>query len=102
VELAQHLDEYRGRGVEAAVVLPQRAEGVRRYLRKAPVPFDVLIDEERKVVREYGVWHRIGLDAWNTARPAVFLIDRDGSIGYSFIGQSQGQFPSHEELMGAI
>ena len=83
-------------------MLPQRAEGVRRYLREAPVPFDVLIDEERKVVREYGVWHRIGLDAWNTARPAVFLIDRDRSIGYSFIGQSQGQFPSHEELMGAI
>ena len=54
------------------------------------------------MVRDYGVWHRIGLDAWNTARPAVFLIDRDGSITYSFIGQSQGQFPSHEELMAAI
>ena len=75
---------------------------MRRYLAGAPVPFDVLIDEERKVVREYGVWHRIGLDAWNTARPAVFLIDRDGSIAYSFIGQSQGQFPSHEELLRAI
>ena len=83
-------------------MLPQRAEGVRRYLRDAPVPFDVLIDEERRVVKNYGVWHRIGLDAWNTARPAVFLIDRDGSIAYSFIGQSQGQFPSHAELMGAI
>ena len=35
-------------------------------------PFEILIDETREVVKAYGVWHRIGLDAWNIARPAVF------------------------------
>jgi hypothetical protein len=48
------------------------------------------------------VWHRIGLDAWNIARPAVFLIEKDRSISYSFIGQSQREFPSLEEILRAI
>ena len=73
-----------------------------RFVARTQPPFEVLIDETREVVKAYGVWHRIGLDAWNIARPAVFLIDRDRSIRYSFIGASQTQFPTHEEILRAI
>jgi methyl-accepting chemotaxis protein len=102
VELAQDVDEYRRRGVEPAVVLAQRASAVQRYLTEHPVPFDVLVDETREVSKAYGVWQRIGLDAFNIARPAVFLIEKDRSIRYWFIGQSQGEFPSLEEILRAI
>ena len=102
VELAQDVDEYRRHRVEAAVVLAQRASAVQRYLTDHPVPFDVLVDESRAVSKAYGVWQRIGLDAFNIARPAVFLIEKDRSIRYSFIGQSQGEFPSLEEILRAI
>ncbi|CAN5743663.1 hypothetical protein BH24ACI4_BH24ACI4_31390 [soil metagenome] len=84
------------------VVLAQRSEGVRRYIEDAGLPFDVLIDGSRQVSKAYGVWQRIGLDAWNIARPALFLIEPDRSISYSFIARSQGEFPSHEEIMDAI
>ena len=83
-------------------MLPQKREAVERFVAETHPPFEILIDEKRDVVKTYGVWHRIGLDAWNIARPAVFLIDRDRSIGYSFIGTSQSQFPSHEEILKAI
>jgi glutaredoxin-dependent peroxiredoxin len=89
-------------GVEPVVVLPQKREAVERFIAETHLPFEILIDEKRDVVKTYGVWHRIGLDAWNIARPAVFLIDRDRSIRYSFIGTSQIQFPSHEEILKAI
>ena len=89
-------------GVEPLVVLPQKREAVERFVAETHPPFEILIDEKRDVVKTYGVWHRIGLDAWNIARPAVFLIDRDRSIRYSFIGTSQIQFPSHEEILKAI
>ena len=102
VELAQDVEEYRRHGVEASVVLAQRAAAVQRYLTEHPVPFDVLVDETREVSKAYGVWQRIGLDAFNIARPAVFLIEKDRSIRYSFIGQSQGEFPSLEEILRAI
>jgi peroxiredoxin len=51
------------------------------------------------VLKAYGVWHRIGLDAWNIARPALFLIDTAGNIRYSYVGKSQDDFPAHEEIL---
>jgi methyl-accepting chemotaxis protein len=84
------------------LVLAQRAERVRRYIEETGLPFDILIDESRDVSKAYGVWHRIGLDAWNIARPAVFLIDPDGSIRYAFVARTQHEFPSHERILAAI
>jgi len=83
-------------------VVAQSSEVVRRYVEDAGLPFNILVDESRDVLRAYGVWHRLGLDAWNIARPALFLIDQSGSIRYSFIGDSQGEFPGYEEIEGAI
>jgi peroxiredoxin len=75
---------------------------VRRYIEETGLPFDVLIDESREVARAYGVWHRLGLDAWNIARPAAFVIDRDATIRYAFIADRQDEFPAPEELEAAI
>jgi peroxiredoxin len=85
-----------------AGVLAQNREAVRRYIEETGLPFDILIDEHRDVLRAYGVWHRVGLDAWNISRPAVFLIDQDGSIPYSFIGDNQRQFPAQPEILAAV
>lgn len=75
---------------------------VRHYIEETGLPFDILIDETRNVARSYGVWHAWGLDAYNNARPAVFLIDRSGSIRYSFIAKRQQEFPTHAEIVDAI
>jgi peroxiredoxin len=75
---------------------------VRRYIEETGLPFNILIDESREVSKAYGVWHRMGLDAWNIARPALFLIDRDKTIKYSFVASSQDEFPSHEEIVRAL
>lgn len=82
-------------------VLAQDRDAVRRYIEETGLPFDVLIDERRDMARAYGVWHRVGLDAWNIARPAVFLINQDGSMPYSFIGDSQGEYPTQTEILAA-
>ena len=79
--------------------MAQRSEAVRRYIEETGLPFNILIDDSRDVLRAYGVWHRFGLDAWNIARPALFVVDRTGAIRYSFIGSSQHEFPSHEEIL---
>jgi hypothetical protein len=42
------------------------------------------------------------LDAWNIAKPAVFLIDRSGEIRYSFVGDRQGEFPSSADIDSAL
>ena len=81
-------------------LLPQSREAVRRYIEDNGLTFDVLVDQRRDVVRAYGVWHRVGIDAWNVARPAAFLIDVDQRIVASWVGDNQRQFPTAADILG--
>jgi peroxiredoxin len=88
--------------VQVAAVVAQSSKPVRTYIEETGLPFNILIDKSRAVLKAYGVWHAFGLSAWNIARPALFLIDRSGAIRYSFIAKRQQEFPSHAEIMRAI
>jgi peroxiredoxin len=88
--------------VRLVAIVAQRADAVRRYIEEVGLPFEILIDETWEVAQAYGVWHAWGLDAYNIARPAVFLIDQSGAIHYSFIASRQSQYPSPQEVTGAI
>jgi peroxiredoxin len=88
--------------VQIVVVVAQSPGAVRTYIEETGLPFNILIDETRAVIKAYGVWHKLGLDAWNIARPAVFLIDRSGAIRYSFIGERQDEFPSSAQIDDAL
>jgi peroxiredoxin len=88
--------------VQVVAIVAQSSEAVRRFIEETGLPFDILVDESRAVVKAYGVWHAVGLSAWNIARPALFLIDRSGAIRYSFVANRQQEFPEHTEIMRAI
>ena len=81
-------------------VLAQNREAVRRYIEETGLPFDILIDERRDMIRAYGVWHRVGLTPGTSRDPAVFLINQDGSIPYSFVGDNQREFPRSRDTCG--
>ena len=66
-------------------IVADKRERMRRFIEETGLPFDVLIDERRDVIRAFGVWHRLGIVTWNRARPAVFLIDPDASIRASWM-----------------
>jgi peroxiredoxin len=90
------------RGAQVVAVLAQRSEKVKRYVEGSGLPFHVLVDDAREVLRAYGVWHRLGFDAWNIAHPALFLIDRVGVVHAVFVSDAQHEFPDHETITGAI
>jgi len=48
------------------------------------------------------VWHRVGLDAWNTARPSVFVIDSGGIVRAVWVSDRQDEFPTGEEVEGEL
>ena len=98
-ELAMNAPEYAVRGWQVVAVVAQSSTAVRRYVEDKGLPFNILIDGSREVAKAYGVWQRIGLDAWNIARPSLFLIEPSGRIRYSFVSRNQGEFPSHEEII---
>ena len=80
-------------GIRVAAILAQAWYRVRVSLEKAgdPYRFPILCDGDRKVVKAYGVWHPLGIDAFNSAHPASFLIDRGKVLRYSFVGSTQFQ-----------
>ena len=82
--------------------MAQKSEAVKRYIEESGFPLNILVDESREVLKAYGVWHRIGLDAWNIARPSLFLIEPHGRITYSFVAEKQHEFPSHAEILAAL
>lgn len=88
--------------MQVAAVVAQRSEKVRRYVEGAGLPFDILVDDSRDTLKAYGVWQRIGIDAWNISRPALFLIDRGGIVRYSFVASTQFEFPTQEDILDEI
>jgi len=83
-------------------VVAERSEPVRRYVEEHGLPFNILIDAEREVARAYGVWQRFGLTAWNIARPALFLIDRQGRVRFRYIAARQNEFPTSTDVFEEI
>ena len=82
--------------------MAQKSEAVKRYIEESGFPLNILVDESREVLKGYGVWHRIGHDAWNIARPSLFLLEPDGRITYSFVAEKQHEFPGHDEILAAL
>jgi peroxiredoxin len=83
-------------------VVAQTSEPVRRYIEETGLPFNILVDQSRDVLKAYGIWHAVGLSAWNIAKPALFVVAQNGGIRYSFIADRQDEFPSHEEILEAL
>ena len=84
------------------VIVGQRGANVAEYHRARGLDLPILVDPDRSVIKRYGVYHRLGLTAFNIARPAVFIIDREQRIRYLSISKSQADRPDHATLMAAL
>jgi len=88
-----------------AFIVAQKRGGVfapEKFLEKNPFAFPFLLDEDRSVTKQYGVYHRIGLDAFDIARPATFVIGRDGMIRYIHVGRVQSDHAPMEEVLDEL
>ena len=60
-----------------------------QYFVEHPISFPFLLDEDRSVTKTYGVYHRLGRDAFNIARPATFVVDPKQTIRMIYVGLDQ-------------
>ncbi len=89
-------------GAAAFGILAQRPENVQEFMASRSLLLPMLIDSDRSIIKRYGVYHPLGLDAFRTARPSTFLIDRDGRIRFMYVGESQGDRPDPEAIVAAL
>jgi peroxiredoxin len=98
-ELDSQCERLRATGVEVIMVVSQDLPRLRRALGSRRPRFPVLADERRSVVRDYGVYRALSLDGIAVTLPAVFLVDRAGSIRFVYVGRGNQDLPDTESLV---
>ena len=82
---------------ETRRVFPKKFEG------KIPTPFPILIDAERKVSKSLGLYK----PDWNNGKgpmniPAVFIIDKNGTVQFKYLSQITFDRPGFDYLMKVL
>lgn len=67
-------------------------------VEKLVLPFPLLADPDASVIAGYGVYH----EKEQRARPAAFVIGRDLSIPYRYVGRDFADRPLTNELLAAL
>jgi peroxiredoxin len=97
--------KFEKRGAAIIFIAAQKIDGWfkgKEHVQKRKYPFPVLFDETREVTRAYGVHHQLGVDAYNIARRATFVVGADGKVCWIGVSPTQREGPSLEEIFGAI
>jgi peroxiredoxin len=92
-------------GASVLLIAAEKPGGLFRpvkHLAEHPVSFPFLLDEDRRVTKEYGVYHRIGMDAFKIARPATIVVDRGGTIRFVHVGENQHDRVSMDMVLNAL
>jgi peroxiredoxin len=98
-------DEIAQAKAELAFIAAEKRDGVfkpSKFLEKNPVSFPFLLDEDRVVTKNYGLYHLIGMDALNIAHPATLVIGRDRTIHYIYRGDNQHDRAPLPDVLAAV
>jgi peroxiredoxin len=92
-------------GSQLIYVAAERRGGVWRpeaFLAKHPISFPFLLDEDSAVTKEYGLYHAIGIDAFDIAHPATLVIDRRGIVRWIYRGDNQSDRAPMDAVLKAV
>ena len=99
--MRDRFSELQAHGLDVLVVLCQKREGVTAWLSKHPLPFPILLDDDRSKAKRWGVYVLLSYDSVHMARPASFVVDAAGVIRYARVARHQRDAAPFEELFAA-
>jgi len=68
-------------------------------VEKLLLPFPLLSDPEGRVIKEWDVWSDTD---GGIAKPSIFAIRKDGSIGWAYVGRDFADRPTDDELFNSL
>jgi peroxiredoxin len=74
-------------------IVGQDLDDLAEYIARSPLPFPLLSDGDRSVMRAYDVFNALNIDAFRIAHPSAFLIDPAGIIRFSYVASNQTDWP---------
>ena len=98
-------DQIIGAGGNLLYIAAEKRRGFfkpEKYFAEHTVSFPFLLDEDRKVIKGYGLHHRLGTDAFNIAHPATLVVDRGGVIRFIYRGAGQADRAPLEQVLDAL
>jgi|SRR5581483_10976981 len=98
-------NEIKSPGAQLVYIAAEKREGMfkpAKFLEEHPVSFPFLLDEDRSITRAYGLYHRVGVDAFNIAHPASLVIDRTGTVRYVYRGKNQSDRAPFEQILETL
>lgn len=98
-------DQIAGAGGNLLYIAAEKRRGFfkpEKYFAEHPVSFPFLLDEDRQVIKRYGLYHRLGTDAYNIAHPATLVLDRGGVIRFLYRGEGQADRAPLEQVLDAL
>jgi peroxiredoxin len=79
--MEEHLAEFRAAGIQPVAISVDTPEESRDLSRKAGYTFPLLSDRNAETIRHYDLLHKgAGEHGRDIARPAEFLVDRNGVV----------------------
>ena len=83
-------------------IVGQTTEGVSDYLARNPLPYPLLADPDRTVIKAYGVYQLFGPNGFRIAYPSTVLIDSRGVVQYCYVGESQFDRPDLDSIIKEV
>ncbi len=96
MELQRDYETFQEGGVEVIALAVAPAASVDGVRQVTGATYPLLADAAHKVSEAYGVYNVLGD---GLAAPSVFIIDTDGRIVWSHVGQSPGERSSVQEIL---
>ncbi len=88
-QLRERFVQLQRQRLDVVVVLCQKRDNVAAWLARNPLPFPILIDDDRSRAKRWGAYVRLSYDSLHIARPATFVIDPAGIVRYARIARHQ-------------
>ena len=98
----ENIEAYETYTATPLAIAGQWPREFRGFVEKNGITFPLLVDKTREVIKSYGVYHWLSLDAYNIARPATFIIDKTGIIRYMYIGSHQFDLVKPSEILESL
>jgi peroxiredoxin len=97
--LRDRYDEFQALGLDVLLVLCQKRGAVAKWLRSHPLPFPILIDDDRSRAKRWGAYILLSYDSIHIARPATFIVDPAGLLRYARISRHQLDPAPFDEIL---
>lgn len=95
MQLQQKYQFFTDKGAEIVALAVAPVSSVEGAKRAAGAEYVMLADPEHEVAEQYGVFNLLG-DGY--AAPATFVIDTDGQIVWSYVGQNSSDRPRTQDI----